>query len=186
MTGRHTMWTGSEAVEVTVPVSGSENVMVPVIRGIVRSIKDPSLILLQRRADPTEPVVGCLEIPGGRWRSGEPPTDELAREVYEETGIILSAIDGVSVEAIDSRRDLASLHPLVVVAGISGAYPAIHVVMLAEGEGTPRPNDGETEDVRWWPIIDVQQALRERPIDFVPSSRVALEAYMELAASAGL
>lgn len=179
------MWTGSETVEVKVPVSGSENVMVPVIRGIVRLAGDPSLILLQRRADPSEPVLGCLEIPGGRWRSGEPPADALAREVSEETGIVLSSIDGVSVEAIDSSRDLASLHPLVVVAGISGAYPAIHVVLLAEGEGTPRPNEGESEDVRWWSITDVALALKERPHEFVPSSRAALEAYMDVAASAG-
>ncbi|GMQ97906.1 MAG: hypothetical protein BMS9Abin17_0409 [Acidimicrobiia bacterium] len=184
MTGRYRMWTGSESVEVDVPVSGGENVMVPVIRGIVRCVEDPSLILLQRRADPMEPVFGCLEIPGGRWRSGESPADALTREVYEETGVELSAVDGVSVAAIDSRRDVASLHPLVIIAGVSGAFPAIHVVLLADGAGTPRPNEGESGDVRWWPITDVRTALKERPSEFVPSSRAALDAYIEGAGSA--
>lgn len=185
MTGRYRMWTGSESVEIHVPVSGSENVMVPVIRGIVRSVEDPSLILLQRRADPTEPVFGCLEIPGGRWRSGESPADALTREVYEETGVVLSSIDGISVAAIDSRRDLASLHPLVVVAGVSGAFPAIHVVLLAEGTGSLRASEGESDDVRWWSIVDVRAALEEQPSAFVPSSRAALDAYFEVADSTG-
>ncbi|MFV1999551.1 MAG: NUDIX hydrolase [Acidimicrobiia bacterium] len=184
MTGRYRMWTGSESVEIHVPVSGSENVMVPVIRGVVRSVDDPSLILLQRRADPAEPVFGCLEIPGGRWRSGESPADALAREVYEETGIALSSIDGVSVDAIDARRVLASLHPLVVVAGVSGAFPAIHVVLLADGIGSPRGRQGESDEVRWWSFIDVRTAVEEQPSAFVPSSRAALEAYIEVVGSA--
>jgi len=184
VTGRFWMWTGSERVEIQVPVSGSENVMVPVIRGVVRSIEDPSLILLQRRADPTEPVFGCLEIPGGRWRSGESPADALTREVYEETGVVLSSIDGVSVTAIDPSRELASLHPLVVVAGVSGAFPAIHVVLLADGAGSPRGSEGESDEVRWWSFIDVRTALEEQPSAFVPSSRAALEAYIEVVDSA--
>lgn len=184
MTGRHSMWTGDEQIEIDVPVSGSENVMVPVIRAIVRPPGDTGTVLLQRRADVTEPVFGCLEVPGGRWRSGESPVDAITREVSEETGVLLTMIDGVSIDAIDDRRSVASLHPLVVVAGVEASFPAVHVIVIADGTGDVRDARDETHDVRWWSLGDVRVHLRERAHDFVPSSYLALTAYIEMLDSA--
>ncbi|MCL1594550.1 MAG: NUDIX hydrolase [Actinomycetia bacterium] len=184
MTGRHSMWSGDERIEIDVPVSGSENVMVPVIRAIVCPPGDAETVLLQRRADVSEPVFGCLEIPGGRWRSGESPVAAITREVSEETGVLLTAIDGISIEEIGDSRSIASLHPLVVVAGIDAAFPAIHVVVIAEGSGDLRGAKGETEDVQWLAITGLRSILDERPHDFVPSSRFALTAYIEMLDSA--
>lgn len=178
MTGRHDMWDGREFLEVDVPVSGAENVMVPVIRAIVRSRDDRSLILLQRRADSSEPVYGCLEIPGGRWRSGESPLAAITREVFEETGVRLASVAGISIEEIDSYRSIATVRPLAIIAGVEGAFPAVHVVLTAIGVGVPRAS-AESEDVRWWATEDLEEHMDTRPDEFVPSSLAALRAYVD-------
>jgi len=183
VTGRHEMWDGKSRVQVDVPVSGSENVMVPVIRAIVRSSADVSQILLQRRADPSEPVFGLLEIPGGRWRSGESPIDAITREVFEETGVRLSTISGVSVDAIDEHRSVATIRPFAIIAGVAGAFPAIHIVLTADGVGALRGEPGESGDVRWWSLEAVRSEIEDRPEGFVPSSLAALRAYVEAVGS---
>ncbi|MCL1599897.1 MAG: NUDIX domain-containing protein [Actinomycetia bacterium] len=177
MTGRHDMWDGRGFLEVDVPVSGDEKVMVPVIRAIVRSQDDCSLILLQRRAEVSEPVFRCLEIPGGRWRSGESPLAAITREVLEETGVHLVSVAGISVEEIDLHRSIATVRPLAIIAGVEGAFPAVHVVLTAIGVGVPRASI-ESEDVRWWAIEDLEERMGTRPDEFVPSSLAALRAYM--------
>ena len=177
MTGQHDMWDGEGDVTVGVPTSGGENVMVPVIRGIVRCVDDPDRILLQRRAGPQETVRGKVEIPGGRWRAAESPGDAIEREVREETGVELVAIHGVRLDALDSRRTIASVEPLVVVAGVSGAFPAIHVVLIADGRGTPRDQPGETLDARWWRRSEILSAIEVDPSGFIPSTLAALSAY---------
>lgn len=177
MTGRHRVWDGSDEVEVDVPVSGGENVMVPVIRAIVHPPGDPRTVLLQRRDIPDESVRGRLEIPGGRWRSGEDPADAIRREVAEETGLTVTRVRGVSGHAIDDARLIAAIEPLVVVAGVAGAFPAAHIVVVAEAAGALRAEDGETSDVRWWPLDEILDLLGEDPDAFIPSSAVALRTY---------
>ena len=177
MTGRHRMWDGDAEVEVTVPVSGGENVMVPVIRAIVHPPGDPTTIILQRRDIPTESVRGRLEIPGGRWRSAEAPDDAVRREIHEETGLEVVRVRGVGRHEFEGRITVAGIEPLVVVAGGAGAFPAAHMVVIAEAVGDPRPEAGETADVRWWTIADVERLLAADVDAFIPSTAVALRAY---------
>jgi 8-oxo-dGTP pyrophosphatase MutT (NUDIX family) len=171
------MWDGGAFVDINVPISGAENVMTPVIRVVVTN-RDRSEILLQRRDDPSEPVRGLLEIPGGRWRAGEPPATTAAREVAEETGIQLMSIEGVASEAIDETRTIATIRPLAVVAGVDGAFPAVHMILVGTGEGVPRPEEGSSADVRWWPVEDVNAAVNDNREWFVPSSYAALVAFL--------
>ncbi len=179
MTGRHTMWDGSRAVEITTPVSGPDNVMTPVIRAVVTD-RSGEHILLQRRDVPGEPVRGLLEIPGGRWIAAEPPEVAIAREVRDETGIKLLHVEGVTEDRIDDRRSVATIRPLAVIAGIHGAYPATHTVLVAVGEGTPRPEPGGTTDVRWWSLQDVRHTLATDRDAFVPAAWAALTAYVTM------
>lgn len=179
MTGRHTMWDGSREIEVPTPVSGPDNVMTPVIRAVVTD-RSRANILLQRRDVPNEPVRGLLEIPGGRWIAAEPPEVAITREVRDETGITLLHIEGVTEDRIDDRRSMATIRPLVVIAGTHGAYPATHTVLVAVGEGNPRPEPGGTTDVRWWPLGDVRHALVTDRRAFVPAAWAALTAYVTM------
>lgn len=179
MTGRHEMFDGSNEVTVDVPSSGGENVMVPVVRAIVRSPEHPDSIVLQRRDDASESVMGRLEIPGGRWRSGESPVAAISREVAEETGLEVTSADGVSIDTLDDRRAIAAVRPLVVVAGVGGAFPAAHLVLMVDVEGSVRPAPGESSDVRWWHLDEVRSAMAANRDEFIPSTYAALEAYLE-------
>ena len=173
------MFDGTSEVTVDVPMSGGENVMVPVIRAIVRSKAHPDSIVLQRRDDPAESVRGLLEIPGGRWRSGESPIDAISREIAEETGLEVTGVVGVSIERIDDRRSVASVRPLVVVAGVDGAFPAVHTVLVVDAVGELRGASGESADVRWWRTDEVAEAWAGRREDFIPSTHAAIGAYLE-------
>lgn len=177
MTGRHSMFDGAREVTVSVPVSGSENVMVPVIRAIVRREDNEDLILLQRRSGDMASVRGKCELPGGVWRAGASPISEVAREVAEETGIEVSTVSGVAVTEIDGRRSIATIEPVAVIAGFHDAFPAVHVVLAAVGSGVPRGQEGESYDVRWWPTAEIRAELVRQPDAFIPSSRCALDAY---------
>ncbi len=176
--GEYDVWDGSQWVTVRVPVSGGESVMVPVLRVVVVDATGER-ILLQRRDIGGEPVQGLLEIPGGRWRSGESPIECATREVREETGIDLTSIDGVTLDHIDDRRVVASIRPLVVVAGVDGDFPAIHTVLVGTGSGTIAAQKGASTDVRWWPIADVREEMAANRDGFIPSSFAALAAYAE-------
>lgn len=184
MMGSHEMWDG-EKVVVSVPKSGGENVMIPVIRGVIRSAEDSDLILLQRRGNPSETVHGLRELPGGRWRAGESPVDALSREVLEETGVRVTAVRGVDLDALDAHRTIASVAPLVVIAGVDRAFPALHVVLTGDGQGVPRDTPGETSDVGWWNIDAVRGEMERNRGGFVPSTYAALCAYVDWLASAG-
>ncbi|MCB1245943.1 MAG: NUDIX domain-containing protein, partial [Acidimicrobiia bacterium] len=137
MTGRDRVLVDGVWVEVDVPVSGGENVVLPVVRVIVRREGFPvarAPVLVQRRDQAGEPVRGRLEIPGGRWRSGEPPDACAIREVAEETGIEVSMVEGVLVDRTHGDGATAIVRPLVVVAGIEGRFPAVHTVLTAVGD----------------------------------------------------
>lgn len=179
MTGRHGMWDGDMDAIVNVPVSGGENVMLPVIRAIVRMEGDPTRIIVQRRDNASEVVRGLFEIPGGRWRAGESPVDAISREVLEETGLTVVRVHGVVEDAIDDRRTIATIRPLVIVAGVFGAFPAVHVVVLVDAIGAPRSTPGESSDVRWWSVEEIRSGLGGPSELFIPSSRAALTSYLE-------
>jgi ADP-ribose pyrophosphatase YjhB (NUDIX family) len=176
--GTFSVWDGANDVEVAVPTSGSENVMIPVVRVIVAS-EDGSRLLLQRRGNPDEPVVGLLEIPGGRWRAGERPEHTAVREVREETGIELVSVEGIVSDHIDEHRTISSVTPLVVVAGVDRAFPAIHIVLLGVGRGEPVPEAGYSTDVRWWEASAVRGELSTNRAGFIPSSAAALSVYFD-------
>jgi hypothetical protein len=99
--------------------------------------------------------------------------------VFEETGIRLSALDGIEIDAIDDNRSIASIRPLVVVAGVDGGFPAVHTVLIARGEGEIVAEAGASTDVRWWPISEVLTEMSTNRSGFIPSSFAALTAYAE-------
>jgi ADP-ribose pyrophosphatase YjhB (NUDIX family) len=182
MTGREFILVNGERVEINVPVSGAENVMIPVVRIVVRRSGYPAAeapILLQRRDEPGEPVRGMLEIPGGRWRSGESPAACAMREVAEEAGVVVSVVDGVVVDSSDRDGALAIARPLVVVSGIDGRFPATHLILTGAADGEPTDKPGATADARWWDITEVRHMVENEPEAFVPSSHAALAVYVE-------
>ncbi len=177
MTADHPVWTGAEWTQLPVPTSGGESVVVPNVNAVVFDGPQRHRVLLQRRDKPGEVVRGRLEVPGGRWRAGEPPDVAIAREVFEETGVALTAV-AAGVEHLRHAAHIATsaARPAVVVVGTDGTYPSLHVVFECYGEGEPRPVPGETADPRWWYVDDVRSLLVVEPEAFVWQAAAILRA----------
>lgn len=172
------VWTGTEWIDLAVPASDGEAIVVPNVAGIVFREARRDEVLVQRRDKLGEVVRGRLELPGGRWRAGEPPDVALAREVAEETGVELLAVSsGIERLTIEPNVGFGIARPVAVVNGIEGAYPALHVLFECRGTGDPRPAPGETAEPAWWPVEDLRAHLASNPDDFVWHTRAMLAAY---------
>jgi 8-oxo-dGTP diphosphatase len=162
-----------------------EAIVVPNVNAVVLS-RDRQLMLLQRRDKEGEPVRGKLEIPGGRWRAGEPPEVAVRREVLEETGInVIESLSDVGRIEIDDNRGCGFAYPVAVVNGLEGTYPSLHVLFECVGAGEPRAQPGETADPRWWPMADVAALLGDAPDQFVDQTRAMLTVYFRRGEDAG-
>ena len=78
MSSEHRVWTGDRWIDLPVPESGGEPVVVPNVAALVLGEPDLSTVLLQRRDKPGEVVRGRWEVPGGRWRAGESAAGRFA------------------------------------------------------------------------------------------------------------
>lgn len=169
------VWSGGSWVDVPVPVSGGEAVVVPNVNGVVYRSADRNDVLLQRRDKPGEPVRGLLEVPGGRWRAGESPDEAVRREVLEETGVRVLAVAGaVHHEQHGPEIATSGAVPAAIVVGRRGAYPSLHIVFECVGAGEPRGVPGEVADPAWWHVGDVRNQLAQHPGAFVSVSATIL------------
>ena len=150
-----------------VPVAGmqGEPLVVPTVAAIVSPDRRREHVLIQRRDKPGEVTRGMWEIPMGRWRAGERPSEAVAREVAEETGleVVVVDVDAVEHEAHRGRRFMA-LRPAVVTVGVEGAYPALHLAFTCIATGEPRPAPGETSDPMWVELEDLKRMLDEKQL----------------------
>lgn len=91
-------------------------------------------VLAMRRSSAKDAGAGLWETVSGRVEADEAPLDAIAREVREETGLVV-AIDPRPIDAYTARRGDA---PMAVVV-----YRAIHV----SGEVV---RSDEHDDHAWW------------------------------------
>lgn len=172
------VWTDAGWSDVEVPQMSGEGLVVPNVAALIRNAAGDAIVL-QRRDKPGEPVRGRLEIPGGRWRAGEPPEDAVAREVAEETGLSQLELSGVDRIQLGDHRACGVVRPVAVINGIDGTYPSLHVLFECVAGGTLRPQPGETADPRWWPEAEVVELLDRAPGEFVDQTRAMLTAYFD-------
>lgn len=171
----HRVWAFDDWIDLPVPSMEGESVVVPNVNALLYRDASRSEILLQRRDKHGEVVKGLWELPGGRWKAGEGATAALAREVEEETGIVVTAVAAAGeLRAYDEHVAFEITRPAAVVAGISGSYPSVHVLFTCVGDGVPRSRAGETADPTWWRVPDLLAALRDEPDGFVWHTRAML------------
>jgi len=177
VTATHPVWTGDAWIELPVPTSAGEPVVVTIVNALVYDSSLRNRILLQRRDKPAEVVRGRLELPGGRWRAGMAPDVEVVREVAEETGVKVVAVSA-ALERLEHEAHITTVaaRPLAVVAGIDGAFPSVHVLFECYGEGEPRPVPGEVADPKWWEVEEVCDLLASDPDAFVWQTTAMLRA----------
>jgi 8-oxo-dGTP pyrophosphatase MutT (NUDIX family) len=110
---------------------------------VFAAVRDPvGRILLARRADTRN-----WELPGGKVELGESAMDAVAREVAEETGVMI-AVTGVSGLYTDPG------HVMVYRTGeVRQQYAmCVHAVPVS---GEPRPDHDEMINVAWIAIEDI-------------------------------
>ena len=175
------VWDGGAWIELPVPLSGGEPVVVPNIAGILSPTADRREVLLQRRDKPGESVRGFFELPGGRWRAGESAIEALTREVKEETG--LDVVDDLTSSRRyenNVRRPFIITHPVAVSTGVEGAYPALHIAYLATATGTLRGEPGQSADPRWYSLEEIETMLAEAPSSFTGVAYALLNTVLPL------
>ncbi|BCP52644.1 NUDIX hydrolase [Kaistia sp. 32K] len=109
----------------------------PVLGVSVAVWRDGKVLLVQRGQAPWR---GAWSLPGGRVEWGEPLHAAAARELAEETGLILGTPRLVeALDAIDRADD----------GTVRGHY--VIVVFTATAEGTPNPAS-DAADAAWFPL----------------------------------
>lgn len=119
---------------------------------IVKRVGNEEFILVQnRKKNGSDGTDGLLEIPAGKIREYESIFDALRREVWEETGLHLTAVrgeeDSVFLDVAGNKTIVFS--PYCVTQNLSGAYSIILSTFLCEAEGELLERTNETENIRW-------------------------------------
>lgn len=172
---------GGEWFDVKLPTSGTEGLIIPNVSALVFRDEAKRELLLQRRDKPGEAIRGKLEIPSGRWRAGETPHQALQREVAEETGLQLARTDVSPTEYGTAPALYVASHPLFVVSGFDGGYPALLVVYeCIAGVGELRSRPDETRDPGWFTIEEVKREISANPDNFTPPAYAVLCEYLSV------
>jgi 8-oxo-dGTP pyrophosphatase MutT (NUDIX family) len=166
----HRVWVGDRYADLPVASMRGEALVVPAVAAIVLEAPDLGRMVLQRRDKAGEATRGLLEIPTGRWRAGEDLETALAREVAEETGLVVRSVlqSPRRVETVPQWQNLV-LDPVAVTVGVEGAYPALVLAFTCTAQGEPRPEEGWTSDPRWVPIAEVEAMLQDSEMFTAPA-----------------
>lgn len=122
---------------------------------------------------------GMAEIPAGKIREYENIFDALRREVWEETGLRLTYIQGEENTASSKTNgyETISFSPFCITQNLSGGYSIILQTFLCQAVGDLQVETNETTHVRWELAETVETMLFENPQQFYPMHINALKKY---------
>ena len=122
------------------------------------------LIQTRQKEDGNE-TNGMIEIPAGKIREYEDIFSTLRREVWEETGLRITKIQGESDIVSTQVGDVTtiSFEPYCVTQNLSGAYSIILNTFLCEAEGDLLEYTNETQDIRWEKVSEIKRLIEESP-----------------------
>ena len=133
---------------------------------IVKKVENEEFILVQTRQKNSEDGTdGLLEIPAGKIREYENIFEALKREVWEETGLHITTIQGEDVSQfldINDNKTISFL-PYCVTQNLSGAYSLILSTFLCEAEGELLEQTNETESIRWIRRKELKEIVDKSP-----------------------
>lgn len=133
---------------------------------IVKKVENEEFILVQTRQKNSEDGTdGLLEIPAGKIRKYENIFEALKREVWEETGLHITTIQGEDVSQFLDINDnkTISFSPYCVTQNLSGAYSLILSTFLCEAEGELLEYTNETESIRWIRRKELKEIVDKSP-----------------------
>jgi len=163
------------------PLSSEKVLVVSAI--IENMIEGEAHILLQTRWKPERDpeYSGKFELPAGCVEPFETLEEALLREVYEETGLV------VTVRRIPeaSTPSIRSLEPYTCDQRISGFPAWVNLTFICHpiDMRNPRHQPGETLEPRWVSVFKVEELLRYQPNSIFPLHFNALSKYCSTAIS---
>ena len=121
-----------------------------------------------------------LEIPAGKLREYENIFAALRREVYEETGLIVTQISGENSITCSQIGEVetVSLEPFCVTQNMSGAYSIVLLTFICSAEGTLLDVTDETKNIRWLKVDEVKRMIDNNPNQFFFMHINALKKYL--------
>ena len=149
---------------------------------IVKKVENEEFILVQTRQKNSEDGTdGLLEIPAGKIREYENIFEALKREVWEETGLHVTTIQGEDVSQFLDINDnkTISFSPYCVTQNLSGAYSLILSTFLCEAEGELLEYTNETESIRWIRRKELKEIVDNSPESIFLMHVHALRKYLQ-------
>lgn len=150
------------------------------VRAIVeRNIDNQRQILIQTRNKINENNK-CIELPGGRLDEFESLIEGLKREVFEETGLVVSEIEGIATKIDTNTGDnnVECLRPFAVYQTTKGPVDSMGVYFRCKAEGTLLHSGDETEGVRWIDVSDLHDLFRKNADQFCWVDRAGIQFYL--------
>ncbi len=143
---------------------------IPIVSAIIeRTRNGKTEILVQTRWKPNrDPIYsGTLEIPAGWIREYENVYDALKREIYEETGLVLTGIkpDIRTSEYKTDKNDSAfAFVPFCCQQQLKGGRPWIGLVFICRvRDSEPKAQKEEVKDIRWMEKSQLEKIFKETP-----------------------
>ncbi len=152
----------------------SETFVLPNVYGLIRNSTGD--VLIQRRWKPqSDPdTLGMWELPGGKWRAGEPAQDCLRREVKEECGLDLSLVEGTFARHEHLGQLVETSNPLLTVQMLAGPYVSVLTIYAGFSDGQPASQGDGARDAHFMGLSDLKRALTSRASEFTALSFAAL------------
>lgn len=133
---------------------------------IVKKDGDDEYILVQnRKKNNGDGMDGLLEIPAGKIREYENIFEALKREVWEETGLKITTINGKEESRfldVEGKKTIV-FSPYCVTQNLSGAYSIILSTFVCEASGELLEKTNETENIRWMKREELKEIVENRP-----------------------
>ena len=136
------------------------------VRGLlVRRCEGEIQLIVQLRKRAGEPEV--YELPGGRINEYEKIIDSLKREVMEETGLKVVAIqneeDYIIVNDNESKSEFSveCMKPFAAYQTIKGPIDSFGIYFICEVEGTLLDEGDATEDIHWANMEEIHKMIGE-------------------------
>lgn len=152
----------------------AESFVLPNVYGLVRNSAGD--VLIQRRWKPqSDPdTLGRWELPGGKWRAGESARDCLRRELREECGLEISAVDGSFAGHTHLDQQVETSTPLLLVQMLVGPYTSVLAIYAGFSDGQPASRGDGARDARFVATAELRHDLTDDASAFTALSYAAL------------